>query len=153
MLTKFSSLVTPQVVKIITNFGQPVMKISSAWHFRFDVWVTLYTQENDGRQLIIDGLVLDCSICSALTIEILQCCTKPSLYTQALALSNIYITHFQKYFLNKCRHISNVAHCSLRDVEASLQMYFWNLFYELISWALSVKLVWCECHRLKLKIS
>ena len=46
----------------------------------------------------IDGLVQDCSSSSALTMELLQSCTKPSIYTKLLYTWTKY--HQGPHFIN-----------------------------------------------------
>ena len=43
----------------------------------------------DNNYWYIHGLVQDCSISSALTVEILQFCTKPSIYYQLSMLNDL----------------------------------------------------------------
>ena len=52
------------------------------------------------KPLIYDGLVQDCSISIALAMEILQSCTKPSIY-------HIYIIYIYHIYINVCVFITN----------------------------------------------
>ena len=50
-------------------------------------------------------------------------------------------------------HFNKVNWLARRDMAVNLQAYFPNTFYELISWALLVKMILCESHRTPLMIS
>ena len=53
-------------------------------------------------QLYIDGLVQDCSISSALAMEILQPCAKPSISSRPLYIYKYTYVHDNKYVLYRC---------------------------------------------------
>ena len=53
----------------------------------------------------IGGLVQDCSISSALALEILQPCTKPSIYQTTIFLNTKGYTLLQHQFSRPCMHV------------------------------------------------
>ena len=57
-----------------------------------------HTETQKRRQLYIDGLLQDCSNSSALAMELLQACTKPSIYTSYVRCTVSHIWFRTKLF-------------------------------------------------------
>ena len=59
------------------------------------------------QQAYINGLVQDCSISSALAMEILQSCTKPSISLQSFRPFTLSIFHFSENYIIKLSFLHN----------------------------------------------
>ena len=78
----------------------------------------------------------------------------PSKHHVMICTGNIFMIQMfslQKITVDHGR--DNLTHWPLGDMRVILQVYFWNSFYEMISWALPVKIVSGGCHRTPLMIS
>ena len=100
---------------IYTNYS-PGGQLLSGWYtisYRCGhIWcinhIVIYGMQCENQYMYthIDGLVQDCSNSSALAMELLQSCTKPSIYTSGLAVSqNIHLPDFQNLLFSIPDHI------------------------------------------------